>query len=351
MNKGHIVSITEKPTTIDVSGVAKELFTSKEYEEYKGGGTASHHVKETAKKVLSVGHMKKVHTELIIDKIAPELANALQRASVGEQDSYGLSLKFDDIETDDKDMNRTELLDNINLIPLRYGITDKEFHNVELSLDIRNDSDHIKPVLAGDLKISGQHLTNPLFQPTIELIYLRPGCRLIIKNITMVRGNIEDHAKFLTATNGSTWPLDRPADAKTSNMTPMKHSISFVVNNVLRDDRDVGRKVLIGGCLNLLDRLSSILEVITGDDSTQYLDEFKDHCKLELNETNSIAKMFERTCYTLYPDVEYVSGEICYHTRSITMVVYGSDAKNIMIKTFRECIKFYEDLLDQIQKK
>tara|TARA_B110000908_G_C10267723_1_gene466209 strand:- start:2360 stop:3418 length:1059 start_codon:yes stop_codon:yes gene_type:complete len=352
MNKAQISSIQEKIHTIDINALAKEIFTEDEFKEYirhkKGDNSVGSYIKDVTKRVLPISDLKKVRVEAIIENAPPEFANALQRATTSEQFSYSLEVKYENIQTTDKDINKTELLDNITFIPLRYGISEIEFFNLEFSLDIRNEGNHIKPVLAGDLKVKGHNLTKPLFHPTIELIYLRPECHLVIENITISKGTMEDHAKYMCASNGSTWPLDRPVDAKTTNFTPMKHRISFNINTVLVDEQESGKKLLRTGCQNLIQRLTLLLDIINSEDSSLYFEEYKDHSQLALIETNSIGMLLERACYILYPKIEYVSANICYHTMLMTFVVYGPDSKNMVLSTIRECIKMYQRIHEQI---
>jgi hypothetical protein len=352
MNKAQISSVIEKVHTIDIIALAKEIFTPDEFKEYerhkKGDNSVGSYIKEVTKRVLPITDLKRIRVEAVMENTPPEFANALQRAATSEQNSYAFDIKYENIQTTDADMNKNELLDNVIFIPLRYGMTETEFFNSEFSLDIRNESNHIKPVLAGDLKVKGHNLTKPLFHPTIELIYLRPECHLIVKEITISKGNMEDHAKYMVASNGSTWPLDRPKDAKTSNFTPMKHRISFNVNTVLSEDKDVGKKILRGGCQNLIQRLTLLLEIIDGEDSSLYFEEYKDHSELSLVESNSIGMLLERACYVLFPKVEYVSANVCYHTMKMTFVIYGSDSKNMVLSTIRESIKMYQRMLGEI---
>lgn len=349
MNKVQISSVTESFDKVDISTLAKDLFDSEDYANYKKGESHyNDYIRETLKKVLAINDLNKVHVEVILNNCPPEVANALQRASTSEQDYYAFEVHYDNIQTTDKDMNKTELLDNITFIPLRYGISETEFRNAEFFLDIRNDGHMVRPILTGDLKVKGYNFNKHLFHPTMELIYLNPGCRLIVKNITISKNNTEEHTKYLTATNGCTWPLDRPKDAKTSNFTAMKHRVSFNVQTVLPEDKDTGVKILTGGCHNIISRLQHLMELITGEDSTLYFKEFKDHSELDVIETNTIAKLIERVCHTLYPKVSYISAEISYHTKLITIHIYGTDSKNILINTIKESIKIYGDILNQL---
>lgn len=349
MSKVQIANITERDLTVDVLPLAEEIFTHEEYEAYKkGSSNVDSYIKETAKKVLSINELKGVYVEAIINGAPPEVINALQRATTAEQDHYAFDVRFEDVETSDRNMNIRELIDNITFIPLRYGVTDTEFSNAEFSIDINNDGFDVIPVMTGDLKVKGFNLTKPLFHPTIELIYLNPKSHLVIKNIRIVKGNTEEHTKFLTASNGVIWPLDRAEGAKTSRSIPMKHRLSFRLNVVSKDDKTAGRRALIGGCQNLLFRLHSLIDMIEGEDSAMYFQEFSNHSVLEVIETNSIVAMFDRVCYTLHPKIGYISADLSYHTKHITLTVQAPDSKKIMLNAFKECIRIYEDILKQL---
>lgn len=355
MSKVQIVNIEERDLSIDTVPLIKEILSTdelKEYEDYKKNSSAkiSDYVKNVINKVLKVNNVKSVYVNAILNNAPPEIANALQRASTSEQDHYALNVRYEDVETNDRDMNVRELIDNINLIPIRQGITEQEFLNAEFSIDITNNEMTVEPVMTGDLKIGGVSIRDAIFHPTIELIYLNPHCHLRIKNIRIVKGNTGDHTKFLVASNGVTWPLDRKENTQTSNSTPMKHRISFRVNAVIPTDKNIGKRILRSGAENIIVRLSSLIDMINGEDSMLYFQEYDDHSVLETIETNTIAKMFDRVCYMLYPNISSVTSDICYHSHNMTIVVYATDSKKIILKTLEECIGIYEDIHRQLSK-
>ena len=337
----------EERISAPVDFLAKSLLDPDDYESFKKPGTKDEELQSHIKRYLTY-NLDKLTVLLHIENAAPEIANALQRAATTEQDGYGLDVEYTDIHTNDESMNKVELMENIHILPLRNGINEEEMNAIELSLNIKNTTNHVLAVLAGDISVKGYKLKDHLFYNNTPLIYLNVGKSVNVNNIMIKRGNTADHTRYLTAVNGSIWPLDRKAGAKTPNSTPMKHEIRFTVNAISKEEssKKVINRIMTGGCENLIERLKVLLQIVH-EDNLLYLQKYDNLYVLKIEETNGIAKLLERVCYTLFPEVEYITAEVIYDTKIMTLQIKGSDAKNMLLKTIMRSVEIFENIQKQ----
>ena len=342
--------VQEDRFVVSTDWLAKNLLSEDDYSTYKSGKFQNDtELQEYIKKYLTF-NLDKLSVVIHVDNANSEITNALQRASTTEQNGYGLDVEYKDVTTNDENMNIVELIKNIHLLPLRNGITKEESDTIELSINIKNTTNNVLAVSAGDMTIKGYKVKDHLFYNSTTLVYLNIGKSLTVNNIRIKEGNTEEDTRYLTATNGSIFPLDRKKDSKTPHSKHLKHELTFKVNAVSKTEksRDVTKRILMGGCDNLIERLQVILQIVN-EDNVLYTQKYDDAYILKIEETNSIAKMLERICFNLYPDVEYITAEIIYDTKIMTLHIKGSDARNMLLTTIVTAIKIYENIKQQFK--
>lgn len=343
------VSIVEETVyTVPIDELAKMLLDEDDYLKFKNNKTSGdEELQEYIKKTLTY-NLDKLYVKVHINNAHTEISNALQRASTTEQLSYGLNVEYEDIISDDENMNKMELLKNIHLLPLRNGLTEVDCNTVELSINIKNDTQNVLAVLARDMHPRASKINEPLFYNNTALIYLDIGKRLSVHNIRITKGDTKDDTRYLTATNGSTFPPEREMGSKTPNSVEMLHEITFNVNAVSRMERPrtITTRIFIGGCDNLIERLRTILQVVE-DDNIRYIERYNEEYILKIEETNSIAKGLERIYVTLNPEVQYIATDVSYHTKLMTLHIKGNNTKTYLIRTINTIITIYENIRKQ----
>lgn len=340
--------VQEKRFTAPTDWLAKTVLNEDDYIAYKNGKYENDlELRKYVKKYLTF-NLDKLSVTIHVDNANNEVTNALQRASTTEQNGYGLDVEYGDVSTNDENMNITELIKNIQLLPLRNGISQEEIDAIDLSINIKNTTNNVLAISAGDMIIKSYKIKEHLFYNSTTLIYLNIGKSLTVNNIRIKEGNVEEDTRYLTATNGAIFPLDLKKDSKTPHSRYMKHEITFKVNAISKNEksRDVTKRILIGGCDDLIKRLQIILQIVNEDD-VLYTQKFDDAYILKVEETNSIAKLLERICFNIYPEVEYITAEIIYDTKIMTLHIKGSDARNMLLTTIVTAIKIYENIKQQ----
>jgi hypothetical protein len=157
-----------------------------------------------------------------ISDVPPSVANALQ-AIMMEVPGHALHVALEDVTPPglggsiDPFMIPEFLQMVIQNIPLRYGITPQEVEEVSLKLDVRNESNAVMTVSAGDLKTfrgkKPAELEAPLFNPTTIIAYLQPGHCIKIggeSGIRIVESTGRMFANAAAAIRGYQRALDLP---------------------------------------------------------------------------------------------------------------------------------------------
>lgn len=317
MTTAKVVNISETFEKIDVDKLKKECPDSQ----------------------LLTFPLQKVHCHVEIENIQPEFASALLRSAVAEQEHYALDVNYTSVYRTDKDINIPYMISIIKLIPLRIGLSDNEIESLNMYLDVTNNTENTIIVRSGNISFRGNTKpTFPLFQPTIELTNLEPGCRLKIDNIKIVRGVSFQSSIFLLGTNGRIWPIKEN-----------HYTIDFKLNSVQPNTTNITRNILLTGIINLIDRLNYIKEIID-EDNKIIMKVYETHIELNFVETNTIAKLIDRACCMYYPSVSNISSLLTYHSGKVNITVVGRDAKKILRDTVERCVAFYQDLSIQISE-
>lgn len=341
-----ISNISEKEIKIPEDYNAKVSLTEEEYKEYKSGNIKNEELSDFIERYIKIQDLITLNIRFEITNSPPEVTNALQKACTCEQDHYAFNVEYTDIHTNDPNLNKTELLNNIIFIPLNYDIVDDNYDSINFYINIKNNTNAPLPILSKDMNITGYKISKPLFYTSFELVYLDIGKTLKVDNIKVVRGNTRDHTKFLVATNGAIWPLDRKKGDLTINSTPLKHEVTFNISCV-SPGKGYTKKIIKSACENLIERLTYILDIVSTD-NPMYIEFYEKIYVLKIKETNGIAKLIERIYYTLYPNVEYITAELIYHTKNVTVHIKGSNIKDQLMNTLKECIRIYSNIKKEV---
>ena len=174
-----------------------------------------------------------LHVEGTIKNTHPAYINGLLRACF-ESDHYALECDYENIKKEDEHINTIMLLDNIKLVPLRYGISDSIIDGLVMRIDVTNTDQDNFYVKTGDIRFNKK--IDPIFLPNIPLISLGKGKRLVIENIRIIKGNTFDGIRFspITTTYSSsskTNVRDMDNGTKTRDFTFKFH----IINAIIRD--------------------------------------------------------------------------------------------------------------------
>ena len=86
-----------------------------------------------------------------INNSPTELTNALQKACTTEQEGYAFECFSKNIETNDYYLDQELLASNLELLPIRYGLSTDEITNIKAKINIVNDTNDILPISSSDL--------------------------------------------------------------------------------------------------------------------------------------------------------------------------------------------------------
>ena len=140
------------------------------------------------------------------------------------------------------------------------------------------------------------------------------------------------------------WPLEEPTKSCRIH-TPIKYEIKFNVNVVGKNDKNIAKNIIRTGCINLIRRLRMLL---SNYKNPKYITVFNDEYIFKIEEHNSIGKMLERVYFILYPDVKYITAELIYHTKILTIHIKDNNIENRLKDVLNECIKFYSKIQEQV---
>lgn len=289
--------------------------------------------------------------EIKIPNTYPQIANALARALAVETPHYALAVIYENISKTDRDINTDLLTENIALLPLRYGLTDKDIDGINMELNITNNGSDVMQVRAGDISFIGSYKpSSAIFMPTTQLIALAPGRRLYVRNIKIVRGMGIDHAKFaVTRDNYRCMRIDNgdgPISPDLLNPDKRDYMIQFEVNCVLPNSTDIGRTILHNGCDTILHRLGIIKDIVESKDVV-YLRQEKDRLELTVPaETNTIACLLERVIVAEFPNVKFIS--INVDNSGMKLILRVDDHYAVLLKSIDKCRVIYMGLRESI---
>ncbi len=298
---------------------------------------------------VDLSMLKKVKVEIQMKNTSTSISNAISR-SFNEMPNYALMCNFEKIDTDDEYMNKTLLVGNINLLPLRK-ITDEEAKETSFSINIKNDSEEIILITAGDMTRVGPKPKEPMFFPYIELTYLNPGCYLKIEDmgIYFENGVGNYHPKFNNVQNSVSFPVNYNDSSTTATYT--EQIIRFNINHVVPSVKNMGMLLTALGVQDLINRLKHVLNKLIGSDNLLYLKKFDDHIEFTIEETHTISEVLNRLIHQLHPDVSYASCTIRLQMNQMFVEIYhGLQSEKVLENAIREAIKIFGNILAQIKK-
>lgn len=275
--------------------------------------------------------------EVKIPNTYPAMANALARSLAVETQHYALSVVYENISKTDRDINTDLLIENIRLLPLRYGLTDKDIDSINMELNIINNGTDIMQVRAGDISFIGSYKpSSAIFMPSTQLVSLGPGKQLKIKGIRIVKGSAIDHIGFIvTRDNCRCVQIGDKNGPDMLNTNKRDYMIRFEVNCILPNSVDIGRTILHKGCDTILHRLDVIRDIVENRDAI-YLRQEKDELKLSIpGETYTIGCMLERMIYNEYPNIRSMSMNISSSAMVLTLT--ANDPYTMLIKSVDKC--------------
>ena len=271
----------------------------------------------------------------------PAYINGLLRACF-ESDHYALECEYENIKKEDEHINTIMLLDNIKLVPLRYGITDDIIDGLVMKIDVTNKDQDNFYVKTGDIRFNKK--IDPIFLPNIPLISLGKGKRLVVANIRIVKGNSFDHVRFSpitttysAASKTNTREMDNGSKLRDFN-------IKFHINSILDkdDDKNISYEVLNTGRISLIERLNYILTAIKTKD-VEYVDINDDTLTINYPENNTIARIIFIGMNLEIKDLKFISytAEI---NENMNIVITYPDVQTNVVKVFNKLIKYFTEL-------
>ena len=105
--------------------------------------------------------------------------------------------------------------------------------------------------------------------------------------------------------------------------------------------------IIKGGCSNLSKRLYTLLDIVESD-NVIYVEKYTDAYKVRIEETNGLGKLLEQVCVMIYPKVPYITAELIYHTKILTIHITGKDSREMLLNTIKKCILIYKHIQTQI---
>lgn len=267
-----------------------------------------------------------------------ELANALRRCINSELEVLILDFEDNDIDSDDSFIILHELKKRINYIPIR------QISGITFSINVYNNTDEIIPVYSSSIKENdGRDSKNAkeksqgkesLFSGTFIITYLRPGKKIVIKNIHTISGTAyKNHAAFSFPGKVGYRCLEleekKDGDEVPSSMSVEPTSYELIIPRQKYIDPMQIIKMALKTIYNKLDVIYKI--VVDADKNHYSLDmeivyaQNKGTFKI-MNETYTIGNLLSRYslkvdetitnahCIKLHPSFNYVTVEIHHAT-------------------------------------
>ena len=266
--------------------------------------------------------------EFELKGVPTAVSNALRRAMTDEMPGYRLQVAeggFDFAQTTDPFALAPFVRTRIEAIPLAARIPPKDAAGHKYTLDVSNPSLLPLPVYSGDLRpVDGKQLGTPLlFNPTFRICVLRPGKRIVVRNI-----GIGDGAGVAICAAHTHLDLPQHSDDdirriggcavdesgyKVSSMVanPRHHRLSFTLPATPPGSR-MPATVVADACLHIKDRLRAVARAIESTEGglftvTRLEDGLSEAVLVLANETHTIGSILTRAVYELVPDISYVA--------------------------------------------
>jgi DNA-directed RNA polymerase subunit L len=275
-----------------------------------------------------------------------DFANAIRRIILNESPVKSLDYnEYKDVETTDPYILSDLLKKQVDLLPINQ---DMDYSDISLSLDIKNDTDYIIDVKAGDfvaLKANKKINIDRIISPLIVISKLRPGETLAIKNIKIKEGiGREDAGAFSNVSNIYFKPLDiEPLniDKNIGKSSLVSNPTRFKLGYGCHRNTDSPLSILKRACDTLRKRLETIIvdfKNIKDGDEYYYSDLLQVETKKNVkevhfkNESWTIANIIARYCYTLTDGhIKFVSPSIVHPEKDTAIIKIAHPEYNKII--------------------
>ena len=336
------------------------------------------------------------------------ISNAFQRVMTEELPGAALHVDVADIAVfqgkEDLPVTRfmppepvQKILQNV---PLRYGVDAREFDNLTMVLDVRNEGEDDLDVFAGSIKYfrAGKQclVRPPLLNPTTQIAVLQPKTCIRVNNIRVVESMGRLFTGASTAIRGTQRPLDLEelpesethegyqGNAQASGFVesmfvaaPQHHEVSVTVPAALRSSR-ASKKLPSDACNNLLTRFRVVLGVLEREWSAQEaqssaLDATNNSWVVQAStsepgggadaadgilhlhgETFSLVEPIRVELVNAVPDIAYVGCESKPETNAIQLHVRHkcdpAELTTIVIQAVKQLIELFGSLQEQFRR-
>jgi len=252
------------------------------------------------------------------------LANCIRRYLIDEIPSFSMIVN-EDVITDDRFILMDFIKKNIELIPFKQDLTDPE--SIVISLNVENKTDEPIDIFAKDFVITQQKKVldiSDYITTTSSFITLKPGKKLEINNITIIKGiGKHDSGKFSPFSNVSYKILDIEPVSETKfsktgksslNSSPKHFQISFTTHR----NRDA--KKIMPLCCDLITstitKIAKDLKNIKEDMKIYFSDLITLETKGEVKffhfkgEYWTISNLISRYCYICDNNIPFVCSSV-----------------------------------------
>jgi DNA-directed RNA polymerase subunit L len=289
--------------------------------------------------------MAETEVEFDVEGIPLQMINGFRRALTDEMVGYALDVESTDYDhalSTDEFVLQEFIINRLSNIPLRAKIPPKIIETLVLYLDVTNDGTSVKKVYAGDLRISSGILTEQIFNPTFMLCRLNPGKRVVLRNIRIKSGYGRDHAKYMVGRRAMYEHLDIEQYSKDDMIKPggkavdeSGYKISCMVANPMKhrfkvtfpatgENLDEVRSLLIDACINIKDRLKSVLLIMDQKNNmggmsytVVKLKGLEEGIIQIPGETYTIGEIIKKYVYILNPDIVIIGGKLIRHENKL----------------------------------
>jgi len=331
--------------------------------------------------------------EFEIAGVPTSVPNAIQRTMMDEMKGYCLAVKdggFSRIESTDPFMSEKFVVDRIMYIPLRPKLNEAEIKNFKFELHYDNTTTNAVAVFAGDLTPVDCVITQPLFNPTIEIALLQPGKSIHITGIHISEGYGHQLSAFSPVCRCALRPLDieQYTDAQIrldrdaidapelniqgkiviADMSGFKKS-SLVANSrrhavsgwlpAVEKNSDVARFVVVDACSSIMVRLGNIRKMLETDDiqkATQLVvtstDRGATQGVLTIGESHTVANLIKRSVFELWPDIGFIGYKYDLYTETsrITMIkTQDDDIDDMFVRAIKHTYNIFETIRRQVK--
>lgn len=314
-----------------------------------------------------------------IKGVPTAVVNAFRRTVTDEMPGLALTVPtggFDTGLTTDLFLIPQYVNGRISNLRLRPQIPAGVVAGLRLSLDVSNGGVTPLAVYAGDLRVSGGEMPEPLFNPTARLADLQPGKRLVIRGIHISTGQGRDNGIYNVAcrTAYSHLDLEQYSDAEMREETGAAADLSgYKVSTLLADPRHhlltatlpataanpaEARAVFADACGNIKERLRLIAASVErrGETSAGGAGRGVQYTVVSLEaaglsegilqvpgETHTIGELLRRTIYELTPDIANVAYTIVSHENRLCLTVrHSEDVTRVLMRAISHAIATFD---------